>query len=68
MRFSIDLLVLDAAGRVVDVVADLKPWRLRLPRRWCSSALELAAGTIGRTGTQLGDEVVFEVADDVWSC
>jgi uncharacterized membrane protein (UPF0127 family) len=68
MRFSIDVLALDAAGRVVDLAADLKPWRLRLPRRWRSSALELPAGTIGRTGTQIGDEVVFEVADDVRSC
>jgi uncharacterized protein len=68
MRFSIDVLALDAAGRVVDLVADLTPWRMRLPRPGCAGALELAAGTIGRTGTQMGDEIVFEVADDASAC
>jgi uncharacterized protein len=64
MRFPIDVLGLDDAGRVVDLVANLKPWRMRLPRRRCRGALELAAGTIRRTGTQMGDQVVFEVPGD----
>ena len=68
MRFAIDVLALDRAGRVVDLVADLRPWRLRLPRRGCGGVLELAAGTIERTGTVMGDEIVFEAADDGTPC
>jgi uncharacterized membrane protein (UPF0127 family) len=67
MRFSIDVLGLDAAGRVVDAIAVLKPWRMRLPRRGCVGVLELAAGAIRRSGTQIGDAVVFEVPHDAQS-
>ena len=67
MRFSIDVLALDAAGQVVDLVAVLKPWRMRLPRRGCVGVLELAAGTIRQSGTEMGDAVIFEVAHDAQS-
>src|SRR6187549_1524746 len=33
MRFTIDVVALDDQGVVVDRVARLKPWRIRLPRR-----------------------------------
>ncbi len=67
MRFPIDVLGLDAAGRVVDLVAALRPWRMRLPRRGCIGVLELAAGAIRQSGTEMGDAVVFEVAHDAQS-
>ena len=46
MRFSIDVLAMDADGVVVDVVSMLKPWRMRLPRPGAHSVLELPAGAI----------------------
>ena len=64
MRFAIDLLALDETGRVIDLVADLKPWRMRLPKEGCVGVLELSAGAIYRSGTRLGDVIVFEVVND----
>lgn len=64
MRFAIDVVALDARGRVVDLVAGMKPWRMRLPRAGCVGVLELPSGTIARSGTRLGDEVVFEIVRD----
>lgn len=64
MRFAIDIVALDAQGRVVDLVPDMKPWRVRLPRAGCVGVLELPAGTIARSGTRCGDEVAFEIVRD----
>jgi uncharacterized membrane protein (UPF0127 family) len=54
MRFPIDVLFLDRSGRVVGASPDVPPWRVRL--HWRSFAVvELAAGTLARTGTMIGD-------------
>ncbi len=62
MRFAIDVVALDARGVVVDVVTDLRPWRLRLPRPGTLGVLELPAGTVMQTRTRLGHSIVFEPA------
>jgi uncharacterized membrane protein (UPF0127 family) len=62
MRFAIDVIALDPAGRVVDAVPSLRPWRIRLPRRGAFSVLELAAGSLLRTNTRLGHRISLEVA------
>jgi uncharacterized membrane protein (UPF0127 family) len=54
MRFTIDVLALNEDGVVVDRVAELKPWRIRLPRRGTAGVLELPAGCIAATGTEIG--------------
>jgi uncharacterized membrane protein (UPF0127 family) len=59
MRFTIDVVALDATGRVVDVVSDMRPWRVRLPRRGAVSVLELPAGTIARSNTRPGDQIAL---------
>ncbi|HET9087501.1 MAG TPA: DUF192 domain-containing protein [Acidobacteriaceae bacterium] len=62
MRFAIDLVYLDRARKVKKVRSDVPPMRLS----GCLSAhsvLELAAGTILRTGTQPGDLLEFSAAD-----
>ena len=46
MRFSIDVIAMDADGVVVDAVSTLKPWRMRLPKPGAHSVLELPAGTL----------------------
>jgi len=57
MRFTIDVLALDGDGVVVDRVSGLKPWRIRLPRRGTAGVLELPAGAIDATGTQIGHRI-----------
>jgi uncharacterized membrane protein (UPF0127 family) len=60
MRFAIDAVFLDRAGRVVRIAAALPPWHLATAARGARDVLELPAGTAARTGTQAGDELVFE--------
>jgi len=49
MRFAIDVVFLDATGRVLAVAAGLVPWRCAARRR-ASAVLELAAGSAARFG------------------
>ena len=63
MRFAIDLVGLDAAGTVVDRVVGMKPWRLRLPRRRVVGVLELPAGSLDCSDTQLGHCLRFQTAE-----
>jgi hypothetical protein len=60
MRFAIDVLALDESGNVVDCVSNLRPWRVRLPRRGTAGVLELPAGTLESSHTGLGHRVVLE--------
>lgn len=58
MKFAIDVLYLDREKKVKKAVRSMVPWRFS----GCLSAhstLELAAGTIDRTGTQPGDLLDF---------
>jgi uncharacterized protein len=60
MRFPIDIVALDERGVVIDHVAHLKPWRIRLPRRGTAGVLELPAGWLAHSGTVLGHRITFE--------
>lgn len=60
MRFAIDIVALDDRGVVIDRVANLKPWRIRLPRRGTAGVLELPVGTLTRSGTAIGHRISFE--------
>ena len=62
MRFPIDLVALDATGTIIDSVAGLQPWRVRLPRPNVVGVLELPAGCLRRTETRLGHRLAFEAA------
>jgi uncharacterized membrane protein (UPF0127 family) len=57
MRFAIDILALDDRGVVVDQVAGLRPWRIRLPRPGTAGVLELPIGTLDASGTALGHRI-----------
>ena len=61
MRFTIDVLALDVDGTVVDCVSNLRPWRVRLPRKGTAGVLELPAGTLEASRTSLGHRVVLEM-------
>lgn len=61
MRFAIDLVALDRDGIVVDAVAAMPPWRIRLPRRGACSVLELPAGSLAQSNTALGHRIALEL-------
>jgi len=60
MRFPIDAVFLDRNGRVVRAVQNLWPWVPMVAARGAAEVVELRAGTIAASGTQAGDECVFE--------
>ena len=57
MRFELDILFVDKNLRVVDRREKLRPWKLILPVWRAYGVLELPAGTIASTETQIGDEL-----------
>jgi hypothetical protein len=61
MRFPIDVLYVDRENRVVRVQARIKPWRVGpLYTRGARFVIELPAGAIEASGTQVGDHLVLE--------
>lgn len=60
MRFPIDALFLDDRLRVVDVRESIEPGRLVRPVPRASSVVELPAGTVRHTGTEIGDQLIVE--------
>ncbi len=64
MRFAIDILYLDPANRVLLTVHALLPNRIA-PWHWSvHSVLELRAGTLARSQTQIGDFVSLIQLDE----
>lgn len=59
MKFTIDLVYLDRKKKVRKTRPLLVPWRMSACLL-AHSVLELPAGTISATGTQPGDQLVFE--------
>jgi uncharacterized membrane protein (UPF0127 family) len=59
MRIPIDTVFLDRQGRIKKIRANLKAWRIAIDLR-AHSVLELAAGSLERSGTQVGDRLRFE--------
>lgn len=59
MRFPIDVVFLDREQRVIHIVQQMPCSRVS-PLVWRSAmALEMAAGTLALTGTELGDRIEF---------
>jgi len=63
MKFAIDLVYLDRQHRVRSVVRALVPWRMSMCLA-AHSILELPPGTIDRTRTEKGDQLVLEALRD----
>jgi uncharacterized membrane protein (UPF0127 family) len=57
MRFVFDAVFLDKELRVVHLIPEMKPWRISALILSAHSVLELPAGTIAESGTQLGDQL-----------
>jgi len=57
MRFPIDVLFLDADGRVLRIVGGVAPWRVLLPVKEAASVLELPAGASEAHGIKIGQTI-----------
>ncbi|WP_026369709.1 DUF192 domain-containing protein [Kallotenue papyrolyticum] len=60
MRFPIDVVFVDRQDRVVGLAANLPPNRPYAGARRARRTIELPAGTIAATQTQLGDRLHLE--------
>jgi uncharacterized membrane protein (UPF0127 family) len=56
MKIRLDIVFLDKNFQVRKISADLGPWRMSICLR-AHSVLELPAGAVARSGTQLGDRL-----------
>lgn len=57
MRYAIDALFVDGAGRVTKTVPGLSPWRVVWWARGARDCLELPAGRIHQSATVVGDQL-----------
>jgi uncharacterized membrane protein (UPF0127 family) len=62
MKFVFDAVFLDKDLRVVHLMRDMPPWKASKMVWAAKSVLELPAGMIAQTGTELGDQ--FEMRRD----
>jgi uncharacterized membrane protein (UPF0127 family) len=58
MRFPIDVVFLDHELQVIQIAADLRPWRAA-GKRGAKAVLELPAGECERRGLVVGDRIRF---------
>ena len=63
MHFVFDAVFLDKDLKVVHLVRDMKPWRISKMVFAAKSVLEVPAGHILQTGTEIGDQ--FEMRKEV---
>jgi uncharacterized protein len=56
MRFSIDAVFLSRDRRVLKIISEVRPWRIR-SCRGANAVLELAAGEAERRGLTAGDRL-----------
>lgn len=60
MRYALDVAFLDREGRVVAAYPDLAPGGRTRYHREAWAALELAPGTLARTGTRVGHRLEWQ--------
>jgi uncharacterized membrane protein (UPF0127 family) len=61
MHFVFDAVFLDKDLRVVHLMHEMKPWRASKMVWTAQSVLELPAGIIAQTGTEMGDQFEMRV-------
>src|SRR5437868_14332336 len=57
MRYPLDIIFLNKAGKVVFMYKGIKPWRMGRIVKGAKLAIELPEGAIDRSGTEIGDSV-----------
>lgn len=60
MNFVIDVVFLDSKNRVIGIHHELAPWRLSSYHPDAHSTLELPAGTLKNTGTEIGHQLACD--------
>ena len=55
MRYPLDVVYLDAAGQVLEILESLPPWAAPARVSGGRYVLEVPVGTIEKTGTSVGD-------------
>ena len=60
MRFAIDIVFLNRQGRAIRIDHNLRPWRISSIVWGARKALELPAGAMARSQTEVGDQIIFE--------
>jgi uncharacterized protein len=65
MAFPIDVAFLDASGTVVSVEENLPPGRFTSVRWKARTVLELPAGTLKDSRTDLGDRIEFQSTEEI---
>jgi uncharacterized membrane protein (UPF0127 family) len=56
MKFTFDAVFLSRELKVVHLLGEMKPWRISPMKFTAHSVLELPAGVIAASGTELGDQ------------
>ena len=59
MRFPVDVVFVDRGGRAVSVAEAVPPFRFIPYVRGAAGALELPAGAVRESRTEVGDNIVF---------
>jgi uncharacterized membrane protein (UPF0127 family) len=59
MTFDLDVLFLDAEGKVLELRRSIPPWRIAGRVSGGRYVLEVPVGTIDASGTQVGDELTW---------
>jgi len=65
LLFHIDVIYLDSQYKVVHLIEHLGPLRIGPLRMRCDSVLELPAGSIYKSGTQVGDRLLIKSPEQV---
>jgi uncharacterized protein len=65
MLFAIDVVYLDAKNRVIHLIEHLGPFRISPIRVKCASILELKSRAIYSSNTQLGDELLICIPEEI---
>lgn len=63
MRFPIDVILVGADGKVLELIESLKPWRMLLPRKGVKHVIEMQALRVREAGVQEGSQLI---CDGVW--
>jgi uncharacterized membrane protein (UPF0127 family) len=64
MAFSIDVAYLDSEDRVVHIYQNLRPFRVGKVKRRVKSVLELPAGVLAESRTEVGDLLQFLISKE----
>lgn len=59
MRYPIDAVYLDREHKIVHIQQELRPWRVGAVCAKAAGVLELPAGSVARTNTQVGDQIAI---------